>query len=70
MNETITHIIMQRYGQIYRNRQSAFTEVERIQEDLARAIAELKNCDSVLDAIRVEMMPELPKLGSLMPGGR
>jgi hypothetical protein len=68
MNETIEHIVMQRYKDIHRNRQFAFMEVERLQEDLARAIKGLKNIDTVLDAIQVEMMPPIPKMGTMMPG--
>lgn len=68
MNETINYIIMQRYAQIQRNRQAAFMEVERLQEDLSRALRELKNINTVLDAIHSEMMPAIPKLGTMMPG--
>ena len=68
MNETITHIVMQRYAQILANRARLFNTVENLQAELTVAIAELKGVDNVLGAVYKEMMPPIPHPGTMTPG--
>ena len=70
MNETITHIIMQKYISMQYARNAAFRNIVLLQEELSRAIKDLENQDNLLEAVRAEMLPQLPKLGSVFPGVR
>lgn len=68
MNQTIEHIVMQKYAYIKSSRVRAMEDVEHLYEQLGTAIKGLKAVDDVLDAFYAELMPKIPGQGTMLPG--